>query len=403
MLAATSRSGPMLALSVLAWAAIAYAPDALNVTVYVATLAALALVNAGAVPWNATGLLANALKGFVGVAPRLVTDSRDMARAGNRVFNFANLALPLAATLIFTLLLAFANPLLEAALRTLPFERPLELLLSFAPWAALLAFALTWAVLHMTPSAETPLEDSDTRAWHARFFRAGPVAITLSLLNALFLAANLLDLRYVWSDTPLPPGLTHAEYVHRGAYSLIATAILAGCFVILALWPKSATEASRPVRWLVYLWTAQNVFLVASSALRTLAYVEDYGMTLWRLSGLVWMALVAAGLVLIAARIVLVRTNHWLANANLIAAFAVLLASGFTDYSAIVARWNAARAAEGKNIDMEYMQALGPSAMPALRGLETPEAYAAVQTLDQTLAQSQADWRTWTVKGVYLR
>jgi Domain of unknown function (DUF4173) len=115
------------------------------------------------------------------------------------------------------------------------------------------------------------------------------------------------------------------------------------------------------------------------------------------------MALVAAGLALIAARIIFARTNHWLANANLIAAFAVLLVSGFTDYSALVARWNAVRAREGKGIDIEYVQSLGPSALPALRGIGTLEAYAAVKTLDLALAHSQADWRAWTVKGVYLR
>ena len=68
--------------------------------------------------------------------------------------------------------------------------------------------------------------------------------------------------------------MNYAEYVHRGSYTLIATAILAGMLVIFALQPGSRSEASVPVRWLVYLWTAQNVFLVASSAKRTLSYID---------------------------------------------------------------------------------------------------------------------------------
>ena len=48
-------------------------------------------------------------------------------------------------------------------------------------------------------------------------------------------------------------------------------------------------------------------------------------MTLWRLSGLIWMGLVAAGLIFIVARVITRRSNPWLINVNLGTAFAVLL------------------------------------------------------------------------------
>ena len=61
--------------------------------------------------------------------------------------------------------------------------------------------------------------------------------LTLSLFtfNAIFAIQNGLDIAFLWSGAALPEGVTLAEYAHRGAYPLIATALLAGLFVLVAL------------------------------------------------------------------------------------------------------------------------------------------------------------------------
>jgi Domain of unknown function (DUF4173) len=190
-----------------------------------------------------------------------------------------------------------------------------------------------------------------------------------------------------------------------------------------ALQPGSRAESSRPLRWLVALWTAQNVLLVASSARRTLAYVDAYGMTMWRLSGLIWMGLVAAGLVFIAWRIIATRSATWLMNANLGAAFVVLLSCGMIDLRAITAEWNVARAltqiasAHGIttiDLDLNYLEGLGPSSIAPLQQLAAAapadgsiwtaagsiarEAPAATQRLCGELSAAQSDWTRWTLR-----
>ena len=221
--------------------------------------------------------------------------------------------------------------------------------------------------------------------------------------------------------------MNYAEYVHRGSYTLIATAILAGMLVIFALQPGSQSEASAPVRWLVYLWTAQNVFLVASSARRTLSYIDAYGMTLWRLSGLIWMGLVAAGLIFIAARVLTRRSNPWLINVNLGTAFAVLLTCGLIDFRAIVAEWNVSRALQQisptstiqtLDLDTSYLIRLGPSAIPALSHLiaalpSDGSIWTTSGELSRTARQlkgnlysrlrwAQMDWKTWTLRNQWI-
>ena len=84
--------------------------------------------------------------------------------------------------------------------------------------------------------------------------------------------------------------MTLAGYAHRGAYPLIATALLAGLFVLVTLRPGSDTVRIPLIRRMVVLWVAQNVFLVASSILRTRDYIDAYSLTRLRVAALAWMA-----------------------------------------------------------------------------------------------------------------
>jgi hypothetical protein len=316
------------------------------------------------------------------------------------------IALPAAAVAVFAGLLMVANPVIDRVLYTFPANWPDAFSVLFVLLSAC-AFVALWPLFsqRMRPPAVW-LDAHETPAWHKHYFGVPALVLTLALLNALFAVQNGLDLAFVWSDAHLPEGLTHAEYVHRGAYTLIATAILAGLLVMVALWPGSPGERFPLLRWLVYAFIAQNVLLVASSAARTLAYIDDYGLTIWRLAGLIWMGLVAAGLMLIVARIVLDRTTRWLVNQNLLAVFAVLFVSGFIDFAGIVANHNVERHMNGGHgeFDPKYLARLGPSALPAL--VRDPpassETWMVRQTLRRTLVVEQADWRTWTLRGALI-
>jgi hypothetical protein len=282
------------------------------------------------------------------------------------------LILPLVGSITFIALFAQANPLIGEALGSIDLrfgERISVVRLFF--W--LLILMLVWRVLR-------------PRLWLSEPARVEPAlrlpgvslaSVTLSLLafNLIFAVQNALDLAFLWSGGALPEGMSHAEYAHRGAYPLIATALLAGLFVLVTLQPGSATAASRDVRRLVYVWIGQNVFLVASTMLRTIDYIEAYSLTELRIQALVWMALVAVGLILICIRIWKGRTGVWLLNANLAAAASVLLVSIPVDYDRIAAGWNVRHAREvggtGAGLDLCYLFQMGPSSLIPLIELES--------------------------------
>ena len=412
--------------------AVALEPGPLNLSVMWFSLAGFALVQQGVLPSNivllvkiALRTLVNAPLGFIREM-KIIRAIRNRGRLHPRLMTLANVLLPLAAISIFGLLLMTANPLIESAVTQISWGNSLDFLLTWMPFATVISFLLSRAVLGIRPVKNEPTSE-DAVIWRAQYFMPVPVTIALLALNGMFLAENILDLEYFWSGSALPVGMNYAEYVHRGSYTLIATAILAGMLVIFALQPGSRSEASAPVRWLVYLWTIQNVFLVASSVKRTLSYVDAHGMTLWRLSGLIWMGLVAVGLIFIVARVITRRSNPWLVDVNLGTAFAVLLTCGLIDFRAIVAEWNVSRALQQisptstiqtLDLDASYLVRLGPSAIPALAhliaaipsdgsiwttsGELSRTARQLKGSLESNLRWTQMDWKTWTFRNHWI-
>ena len=127
---------------------------------------------------------------------------------------------------------------------------------------------------------------------------------SLILFNALFALQSGLDLTYLWGGASLPDGMSYAHYAHRGAYPLIATALLAAGFVLIAMRPGGPAEQSRLIRPLVLAWIGQNILLVISSIFRLDLYVAAYSLTYLRLAAFIWMGLVATGLLLMLIQII---------------------------------------------------------------------------------------------------
>lgn len=283
------------------------------------------------------------------------------------------LALPAIGGAIILTLFAIANPVISDILGTISW--PIFSVSAVARlifWAVI--FMLVWGT--MRPRRTVRLLATFDGSGDIALMGVNPRSVTLSLIlfNALFVLQNVLDIAYLWGGLPLPQGMTLAEYAHRGAYPLIATALLTALFVLVILRPGSQMAASRGIRRLLILWIAQNVFLVCSTILRTIDYVDAYSLTRLRIAALAWMALVAIGLVLICWRILRGKSASWLINGNLVAAGLVLLGFCFVDTGNVAAAWNVRHAREvggrGAALDLCYLNKMGGSALLPLIALE---------------------------------
>lgn len=315
----------------------------------------------------------------------------------------AMLVLPVLGTALFTALFANANPLVADALSRLQFPSIGKLVewtfVTILVWPMLRPHAIVTRIRIPEPVVALPGTSLPS------------ILIALTLFNLIFGVENGLDIAFLWSGAPLPAGTSLADYAHRGAYPLIATALLAGLLVLTMLRPGTPSGSNRWARRLVLLWVAQNIFLVASSALRTIDYIEAYDLTAWRIAALLWMVLVAIGLALICWRIWFARSARWLVNANALVAALALVPCCFLDLGSISAYWNVRHAREvggrGSEIDLGYLRRIGASALLPLSELEKrplPPALADrvhfVRALVfGRLAERQAHWWSWTPRG----
>lgn len=417
------RLGAAAMLAALAQMPWLLAPDALAFSLLLlGTGVAAALLKGGALWPQSLGILSG-----IGwrMAPDLVRAWRKRASLPAGQIGAAQLLgwlLPALGGAVFLGLFADANPIIATGLDA---ASPVALLRALsAPhvlfWLALAALA--WPFL-MPPKALVLRLSLPAAPWggaSALLFGIAPIRRALVLFNMLFALQTGLDAAYLWAGAKLPAGLSYADYAHRGAYPLIATALLAGGFAILATRPGSAPAASRGIRWLVLVWVAQTLALVGASIFRLYLYVQVYSLSELRLASFIWMLLVFAGLVLIILRILLARDDAWLLRANAIAALATIYIAACLNFPWIVAQYDVTHCREvtgaGAMLDVDYLQSLGPQAIPALDRYQVLTANAEAAPFAQQgpagvarvmLAEGfgamPADWRGFSVWSWVLR
>ncbi len=349
-------------------------------------------------------LAALGVRAPIGPVSDLARIARLPGRRGGTIAGAVSLlAVPVLGGALFLGLFAQANPVLMSALNALRMPETGPLIFHIPLW--LVTLALVWPTFRPRAMRFDAYRESTDALLPD--LPVGTMVVTLAVFNAVFALENALDIAFLWSGATLPQGVTLADYAHRGAYTLIATALLAGLFVLVALRPGSAAARQPAVRMLLLAWIAQNVLLVASSVLRVLDYIDAYSLTVLRISALMWMALVATGLVLICWRLLAGRSAAWLINANALAAAIVLTGASIVDLGAVAARWNVDHLRDPGQLDLCYLAQQGSSALiPLIELRDAPTGSAmrdravylsAMEYRD--LARRQADWQGWTWRG----
>ena len=298
--------------------------------------------------------------------------------------------LPLGFGLVFASLLLSANPMMESWLASISPSHWLSpnAIKRMLFWCGLAIVLLPFlAAASMQERLKLGFTGPRLPAAPATL-NAGSVCRSLILFNALFALQTLTDVAHLWGGVALPEGMTYAAYAHRGAYPLLATALLAGVFALLA---RPFTEGSQVLRIALLAWVAQNVFLVLSSLLRLELYVAQYGLTHLRMAAAIWMVVVALGLALVIYQTIQKRPASWLLGRAALLGLAALYLASFVSFSATITKHNL-----GKDVvlDPQYVCFLGKHAEPAIRAYEAAQGQRlcygrGVKDIQIT------DWREW--------
>lgn len=397
----------------------------LSISIALLSLAAFALAMAGRLRARLLPIVEQ-IFGFLLVTPiRLGWDLRRWRLAARRVgggtvklVSLIVWLMPLILSAVFIALFGVANPVIEHWLSLIDFWALLNRIEIARILFWIVVIVVTWAFLRprlrrrARRSTWLPVSRQTTTIEDIVFGKAA-ILRALILFNAIFAIQTLLDGAYLWGGVALPAGVTYASYAHSGAYPLIATALLAALFVLIAMRPGSATSADGRIRMLVYAWIAQNVVLVISSILRLDLYVSIYSLTYWRVSAFIWMALVATGLMLIMARIAFEKSSEWLCSANFLTLFATLYLCCFVNFGALIASYNIQHSrelgGEGQQLDIYYLRSLGREAVPSIdrvfaegrltTGNSSPILRQQLYELVMRYDESNANWRGWTFRN----
>ncbi|ACB96862.1 DUF4153 domain-containing protein [Beijerinckia indica] len=292
----------------------------------------------------------------------------------HRSIDWIGWVVPLSLFIVFLALFSSANPLLEGWLSSIDlyFIFNLSLWTHSFFWAAILC--AIWPLLHVcklqptdpTIRSALPAISSD----YGGLFGDAAILRSLFLFNALFALQTMMDATYLWAGHALPSGMTHASYAHRGAYPLLVSTLLAAAFILLAMQRERSSRRTPFLRALMLVFVAQNILLVLSSILRLELYLAAYSLTCLRLAALIWMGLVALGLVFILIQIFRNLPNSWLLSANALSLVATLYFCCFINIPKLIADFNLAHCREiagnGPRLDRSYLQSLGPAAIPAI-------------------------------------
>jgi hypothetical protein len=395
------------------------AVEEVNTLSFLILLASLTIALLLATSPETTGLTerARALRNLFLLGPfRFFLDALQIFNMSGFTRGIALWLMPAVLSTVFVALFAAANPVIEQWVSLLNPKLMFEYISIPRVLFWTMMLALVWPFIHVRwerrTIATTTVVDGSVppplpSQVSAQFLGPSTILRSLILFNLLFAAQSILDGIYLWGHVALPANMTYAAYAHRGAYPLIATALLAAAFVLVAMRPCGPAEKSKIIRPLVYLWVGQNVLLVASAILRLDLYVDIYMLTYWRIAAFIWMGLVALGLILIVARIVLDRSNQWLVGANLIALTIALYGCSLVNFDAFIADYNLSHSNEmsgkGLSIDANYLLTLGPQALPALDKViaHRPGDNCLVSRRDRLVEVQRQDlaWRSWSFRN----
>lgn len=311
----------------------------------------------------------------------------------------ATLLLPLLMGAVFMGLLANANPVLQAALDSIDLRHLLraEFWTRFLFWGCVAS--LLWPLLNLSESwigAQARPARATKAGPHRSSFLINPLSVrnSLWLFNLMFGVQTLMDLSILTGRVLLPEGMSYASYAHRGAYPLVATALLAGLFTLLT---RNMIGQDKVLRSLVYLWLAQNMILVATAAIRLQHYVEAYALTYLRVAAFIWMALVLTGLLLTIWQIHRGFGTSWLLRRCLAALAITLYLSSLTNFADIVARYNLTHGSALRGPDTYYICSLGPGAYRAILDHEANTGqHICTRMIERDLERiSIQNWREW--------
>ncbi|WGI21851.1 DUF4173 domain-containing protein [Amylibacter sp. IMCC11727] len=269
-----------------------------------------------------------------------------------------NWAFPIGGGCLILSLLIAANPVLERVFSDLfDVDWDAKRLVTRVLFWLGMAF-LVWPFLSVSAQRlQRPIGPMPKRRVFGFGLHAQSVSNALWVFNGLLFVQLIMDGAFAIGGD-LPYGVGYAQYAHRGAYPLVATALLAGCFALAA---RPFLEEGRWLKPLMIVWLGLNGLLTISSMYRLGIYVDAYGLTYLRIRAAIWMVLIVVWLGLIAVQIIRSKANGWLVLRSFALGIGALYMGCFINFAEVISRHNAGHERFNRISNYSFCKLVGTS------------------------------------------
>jgi hypothetical protein len=223
--------------------------------------------------------------------------------------------------------------------------------------------------------------------------------LLLILLNVLLAFVNGLDIYYLGIIHRIPQGITYAQYLHNGTNSLIASIILAVAVILFYFKGYlNFYEGNKILKTLAYVWIAQNIILVLSTAFRNTQYISDYGLTHKRIGVYVYLILCIAGLVTTFLKIQQSKNNWFLFRKNAWIGYVLMIVACPFDWNSIITTFDIDHFQSNKTmeIDQRYLADLGHTNLAQLFQYYVVEGKTLNAQVDSSMVRSSDSYSVYS-------
>ncbi len=185
-------------------------------------------------------------------------------------------------------------------------------------------------------------------------------------LNVLFAIVNFIDVKWVWFQFMVPAEFSLKEFVHDGVGYLIITLIIS-MGLILYFFRKNLNfyPNNKLLKTLAIVWIVQNGILAVSVVIRTVQYINFHGLASGRIGLMVFLSMVAFGLITLFIKISKKKNSAFLLRANSSFALILFALCATVNWDGLIARVNLNHKVSNE-IDVNNYLNLNPQVYPVI-------------------------------------
>ena len=201
------------------------------------------------------------------------------------------------------------------------------------------------------------------------------IGITFTgLLTFIYLIFSGVQILYLFSNSlKLPEGYTYSQYAREGFFQLLAVAAIN---LLIVLFCMRHFEKSLCLDIVLTVMSVCTYIMLASSAVRMILYIRNYGLTYLRIEVLVALLLIAT--IMAGVVVAIYRKTFPLAHYIILVVGLIWILFSFSRPEYIIAKYNISQfevivqTEDGAEIlsvgydDLQYLASLGADAAPAI-------------------------------------